>query len=58
VVARELSGLAREAGLAVGEEDLGLADAAGVEEDLARPGVARRILEADAEVEVAERDSR
>ena len=39
-----------------GQEDLGLAEAAGVEQDLAGRRVARVVLEADADVEVAERD--
>ena len=56
VVARQLAGLASEAGLAVGKEDLRLADAAGVDQQLAKAGIARRVLETDAEVELAERD--
>src|SRR2546429_356917 len=50
--------LAREARLAVREEDLGLADAARIEEDLAGARVARGVLEADAEVELAEGNPR
>src|SRR5262249_18289900 len=56
VIARELADDAREHAAAVGQEDLGLAEAAGVEEDLTGRGVAGVILEADADVEVAERD--
>ena len=56
MVAGELSDLAGEADAAIGEQDLGLADAAGVEEDLARRRIARGILIAEAEVEIAELD--
>src|SRR5215208_3351087 len=56
VVARELSHLAGEQRAAVGEEDLRLAVAAGVEEDLARRGMARVVLEAEPRAHVAERD--
>ena len=56
VVACELARLAREAGLAVREEDLRLADAARVDQELTWPGIARRVLEPDPEIEVAERD--
>src|SRR3954467_5586586 len=56
VVAGELADDAREEAPAVREQDLGLAEAAGVEQDLAGRGVARVVLEADADVELAERD--
>src|SRR5215213_1398110 len=56
VVACELAHLAREQGAAVGEEDLRLAVAAGVEQDLAGRGVARVVLEAQPGAHVAERD--
>jgi hypothetical protein len=56
MVAGELSDLAGEADAAIGEQDLGLADAAGVEEELARRRIARGILIAEAEVEIAEPD--
>src|SRR3954451_16098292 len=56
VVAGELADDAREQAAAVRQEDLGLAEAAGVEEDLPRRRVARVVLEADADVELAERD--
>src|SRR4051812_24833811 len=58
VVPGQLADDAREQAAAVGQEDLGLAEAAGVEEDLARRRVARVVLEADAELELAERDPR
>src|SRR5688572_3493797 len=48
--------LAGETGPAVGEEDLGLADPAGIEEQLAGLRLRDRILEADPELEVAEGD--
>src|SRR5690606_25614997 len=56
MVAGELAQLAGEVRRAIGEEDLRLAVATGVEEDLARSGVAGGILEADVEAEVAQRD--
>ena len=56
VVARELAGDAREARAPVREEDLGLADAAGIEQKLARSGVAGGILGPDARVELPQRN--
>src|SRR4029079_7412543 len=56
VVAGELAGHAGEAAVPVREQDLGLAHAAGVDQDLARRRVARGVLGPDAEIEVAERD--
>ena len=56
VVPRELARLRREVDVAVREQDLRLRDAAGVEDDLARMRVAGRVLGAEPEVEVAERD--
>jgi hypothetical protein len=56
VVARQLSRLAREARVAVWEEQLRLADAAGIEQQLAGGGIARRVLRPDADVEVAHRN--
>src|ERR1051325_1977243 len=56
MVAGERADLARKPRCAIGEQNLGLADPAGVEQDLSRRGVARRILVTDAEVEIAERD--
>src|SRR5215212_1504745 len=56
MVAGELADLAREPGGAIGEQDLGLADPAGMQQYLARRRIARRILVADPEIERAERD--
>ena len=50
------AGLRREAHVAVREEDLGLRDSARVEHDLAGVRVAGRVLGAEPEVEIAERD--
>src|SRR5262249_2085936 len=58
VVAGELPGLTGEARVAVGEEQLGLADAARVEHELPGGWVARGVLRPDADVEVAHRDPR
>src|SRR5204863_1316778 len=56
VVAGERARLAREADVTVGEQELRLADSAGIEDDLARIGVARGVLGSDPEVEVAHRN--
>src|SRR5262249_60460363 len=56
VVPGELSRLRREVDVAVREQDLRLADAARMEDDLARMRVAGRVLGAEPEIEVAERD--
>ena len=56
VVAGELPELAGETDAAIGEQDLGLADATGVKEELTGCRVARRVLVAEAEVQVAERN--
>src|SRR5215475_5230574 len=40
---------------AIGEQDLGFADTAGIEDDLAWRRIARVVLVGDAEVEIAER---
>src|SRR5206468_11339049 len=56
VVARELPHLAPEMRRAGGKQDLGLAHPARVEEQLARPRMARGVLVAEAEVDLAERD--
>src|SRR5829696_7770303 len=56
VVAGELAEFAGEAGGAVGKEDLRLRVAPRVEKYLPWSGVARGVLEADPEVEVAQRD--
>src|SRR5205807_9077098 len=55
VVAGELAHLAGEMDAAIGQQNLGLADAAGIEDDLAGRGIARMVLVTDAEVEIAER---
>ena len=49
MIASELSDLAGETDTTIGEQDLSFADAAGVEEELTRGGVARRALVAEAE---------
>jgi hypothetical protein len=56
VVASKLPDLAGETDAAIGEQDLSLADAAGVEEELTRGGIARRALVAEAEVKPTEWD--
>src|SRR3954447_21223239 len=56
MVPGELADDAREAGSPVREQDLRLAEAARVEQDLARCGVARVVLERQVGLEVAERD--
>src|SRR5207247_6674050 len=56
VIASELPDLAGETDAAIGEQELGLADPAGVEEELTRGGVARRVLVAEAEVKTTEWD--
>ncbi len=55
VVAGELAELAGELACAVREEDLGLAVATRIKEDLAGGRVARRVLEADAELILTQR---
>jgi hypothetical protein len=56
VVAGELADLAGEADRAISEEDLGLADAPGIEEDVAGRREARRVFMTEAEIERTERD--
>src|SRR5579864_2972793 len=56
VIARERSGLAPERHVAVGDQQLGLAHAARIEDDLARARILRRVLRPETEVEVAHRD--
>src|SRR5207302_6247984 len=56
VVARQHSRLARELRWPVWQEDLHLADPAGVEQQLPRPRIAGRVLRPDPYVELAERD--
>src|SRR6185437_9637018 len=55
VVAREGPGLRGEAHIAVGQQQLRLADAARVEDDLARRRIAGVVLKRDPEIQVAER---
>ena len=55
MIAGELAHLAGEMHAAIGEQDFGLADAAGIEDDLAGRGIAGVVLVGDAEVEIAER---
>src|SRR6185312_14722202 len=54
MVAGELAELAGEMDAAIGEQDLRLADAAGIEDHLARRGVGGVILIPDAELQIAE----
>src|SRR4051812_24784913 len=56
MVAGELAHLAGEAHATIGEQDLGFADASGVEDDLARRRIAGVVLISDSEVEIAERN--
>ena len=56
VIASQLSDLAAEAHAAIGEQDLGLANAAGMEEELTRNGVTRGVLVAEAEIKPTEWD--
>src|SRR5205807_4977639 len=56
VAAGELAHLAGEEGGPVGEEDLGLAQAAQMEEEVAGAGVAGGVLVGEVQVEIAERD--
>src|SRR5271156_5216234 len=56
MIARQLADLRGEAHAAIGEQNLGLADAAGIENDLARRGIAGVVLVAHLEVIVAERN--
>src|SRR6516165_9949996 len=55
MIARELADLAGEMNAAIGQENLGLADAAGIENDLAGCGVAGVVFKTHAEIEIAER---
>src|SRR6476659_8695137 len=56
MVPRQRARLARERGRSVRKQDLRLADAARVEEDLPRRRVAGRVLRPEPDVELAERD--
>src|ERR1700704_4555322 len=55
MVAGELAHFARKVHAAIGKKNLGLADAAGIKDDLAGRGIAGVVLVADAEVKIAER---
>src|ERR1700682_204551 len=55
MVAGELSHLARKMHAAIGQQDFGFADAAGIENDLARRGIAGVVLVTDAKIEISER---
>src|SRR5439155_18887745 len=56
MVAGELTDLAGETYRAIGEQNLGLADPAGMQDDLARRRITRSVFISEAEVERAERD--
>src|SRR5580700_4143286 len=56
MITRQLPDLAGKTNRAIGDQYLGLADPAGIEDDLARCRIARRILGTDAKIEAAERD--
>src|SRR5438876_760248 len=58
VIAGQGSGLAAEGGRAIGKEHFGLADAAGIEQQLAGGGITGVILVAEAGLQVAERNPR
>ena len=51
MIAGQLPHLAGEMHPAIGQQDFGFADAAGIEDDLTRRGIARVVFIADAEVE-------
>jgi hypothetical protein len=55
MVARELPGFAGKSGRAVGEQDLGFADAARIDDNLTRCRIAGGVLIADAKVAFAQR---
>src|ERR1700679_1288418 len=56
MISRELTDLAGETHIAVGEQDLGFADAAGIEDDLTRRRIAGVVLVAQPKIEIAKRD--
>jgi hypothetical protein len=56
VVASQLAGLAREVRAPVWDQDFCLADSARVQKDLAGTGIARRVLEWHADLEIAQRN--
>src|SRR4029078_3506889 len=55
MVAGELTHLAGEVHAAIGQQDLGLADAAGIEDDLARRRIAGVVFVCNPQIEIAER---
>src|ERR1700704_2989521 len=55
MVAGELAHFARKVHAAIGQKNFGLADAAGIKDDLAGRGIAGVVFVSDAEVEIAER---
>src|SRR3979411_800084 len=55
MIAGELAHLAGEMHAAIGQQDFGFADAAGIKNDLAGRGIAGVVLVRDAEIEIAER---
>src|SRR3954453_10733177 len=55
MVSSKLSHLGREVHSAIGQQDFGLADAAGIKNDLAGRGIAGVVFVGDAEVEIAKR---
>src|ERR1700716_2514441 len=55
MIARELTHLAGEVHAAIGQQNLGLTDAAGIKDDLPGRGIAGVVLVRDAEIEIAER---
>src|ERR1700722_14612469 len=56
MIAGQLTHLAGELNPAVRQQDLGLTDPAGVEQNLPRSGVAGMVFKAETEVEIAERN--
>lgn len=55
MIAGELAHLAGEVHAAIGEQNLGFADPAGIENDLAGRGIAGVIFKADAKIKITER---
>ena len=55
MVAGELAHLAGEVDAAIGDQDFGFADAAGIEDDLARRGITGLVFVTDPKIEIAKR---
>src|SRR5260370_23684483 len=55
MIAGKLSHLARKMHAAIGQQNFGFADAAGIEDDLAGRGIAGVVLVTDAKIESSER---